>query len=176
MAESGHAIVDLEDAALTDIVLLQLRVRGVECARCFPRAASRAPVDRVEFIAESGKLTTVAPGKLTTADVFNLDVQVSTVVRHWDDVHWEGHNRLRMFNVTRGSGVEEVEMAVEDIGRELQRFASLERVYADVQWEDAAILGVPIVAEFKLTREAAIAQRDIAGRRYKGRIVITMLE
>jgi hypothetical protein len=176
IAGTGDAIVDLEDAALVDIVVLQLRVRGVECARCFPRAATRANVDRAQFVGESGKLVTVAPGMWTVADVLNLDVQISTVVRNWEDVRVEGYNKLRIFNVTRGSGAAEIGVAVDDVRKELERYTSLEKVYADVLGDDAAVLGVPIVAEFGETREAAMAQRDIAGRRYRGRVVITMLE
>jgi hypothetical protein len=121
----------------------------------------------MEFVGESRKLVTVAPGKLTIADVLNLDVEISAVVRNWEDVRAEGYNKLRMFNVTRGSGVREIEMAIEDVRKELERFGSLEKVYADVLWEEAeaAVLGVPIVAEFRETRKAAMAQRDIAGRR-----------
>jgi hypothetical protein len=165
MAGSEDAVVDLEDTALVDIVVLQLRLKGVECGRCFPRAAARAPADRMEFVGESGKLVTVAPGKLTIADVLNLDVEISAVVRNWEDLRAEGYNKLRMFNVTRGSGAREIEMAIEDVRKELEMFGSLVKVYADVLWEEAAVLEMPIVAEFRDTREAAMAQRDIAGRR-----------
>jgi hypothetical protein len=68
-------------------------------------------------------------------------------------------------------------MVVADVRQELGRFRSLRDVFADVVSDElGAILGVPIVAVFRENAEASLAQREVAGRRYRGRVVITMLE
>jgi hypothetical protein len=180
----GYAIFDLEDSSLTDIVALQMRVRlGVDCRRCFSRTGQRKldDTDPIDFTggSDSSKLTMLieSAASFTVADALNLDLELAKVVRDPSELPTADHDALRIFNVTKGSDPKELEVVVTDIRNELRHFQSLRNVFADLRSDQTVpLLGVPIVAVFTTARDAALAQREISGRRYRGRVVITMLE
>jgi hypothetical protein len=170
----GYAIVDLEDASLTDLVALRLKFRyGIDCRRCFPRAGQKlppVPEDKSSFLTLRDEFAS-----LTVADIFNLDVQLTTPARNLPES--ESFRKLRIFNVMKSTAPHEIEMVVEDMKQEVARYAKPTAVFADMLADrPAAALGVPVVAVFGDARGASAAQRGISGRKYRGRIVITMLE
>jgi hypothetical protein len=173
-ASLGYAIVDLEDSSLTDLVALRLKYKeGIDCRRCFLRAAQQFPPPRDG----SGQFLTLREEfeKMTVADVLNLDITLTTSTSNPSEV--SEFRRLRIFNVMKSSSVSEIESVVEDMRQELARYGQTTAVFADMLADQTApALGIPVVAIFTAPESAVSAQNGISGRKYRGRIVITMLE
>ena len=182
----GYAIVDLEDSSLTDIVILKLRFAlGLDARRCFPRVGQpprcRLPEEEIEELrmyglTDSGRYATLVDGgrEFTVADALNLDIPISKVQTF---ERQEKLHKLRIFNVMKSDKPEEIDEVVRDVGDELRKLGKPQSVFADVLTTPVIpCLGLPVVAVYATSHEAERAQRAIAGRKYKGRLVITMLE
>jgi hypothetical protein len=180
----GYAIVDLEDSILTDLVALHLRVKlGIDCRRCFSRFGQRQRKENsaVDFagLRAGKKITKLVESArdFTVADVLNLDIDIARIANEREEGVNEEFNGIRIFSLTKSADPKELEIVVEEVRRELRHFRSLLKVFADLLFDQGVpLLGVSVVAVFKLNREAALAQIEISGRKYRGRIVITMLE
>ena len=183
----GYAIVDLEDGSLTDIVALKLRFGlGLDARRCFPwigqsprlRMPEEELQERQDYgVTDTAKYTTLVDGgkDMTVADALNLDIPITKVTNEYE----RGGQlcRLRIFNVMRSDNPDEVSEVLKDMENELRRIGNPESVFVDALSEAVIpCLGLPVVAVYATPHEAERSQRAISGRKYRGRVVITMLE
>ncbi|OHT01101.1 hypothetical protein TRFO_01678 [Tritrichomonas foetus] len=183
----GYAIVDLQDTSLVNIVMLKLRlINGFDCRRCFPRAdqpprvsLTKDKLDEMKFYnqKEENKYAVFIENSenLAISDILNLDIDITKI--QTGIIPNKTCRRLRIFNVIKTEEVSEIEEVVADMREECSAFGEIEEVYADTVWEKLVRqIGTPVVVIFKTVNDANNAQRGISGRKYKGRVVITMLE
>ncbi|KAK8866759.1 Splicing factor [Tritrichomonas musculus] len=187
MRRLGYAIVDLQDTKLVNIVVLQLKIiHNLDCRRCFPRIGQgvrkTSLVDNIEMLKldkqrEINKYSLFIEDRLkdySVADILNLDIDISKLQS--DIPSNTIYTKLRIFNVLKSQNKSEIDEVVADMKLELSAFARVVDVYADIYWDDLSMpIGIPVVGIFKTPEDAYNAQKGISGRKYKGRIVITML-
>lgn len=184
----GYAIIDLQDTKLANLVMLKLRlIHGYDCRRCFPRVDQgiRKPVS-VDLINDVKHCTSKEINKysvfvdkgveeLSIADVMNLDIDISEIKKGIPPN--SVCRKLRIFNVLKSDEVSEIEEVVNDMKEECNAFGRVEEAYADTLFDRLVRqIGIPVVVIFETPEDANCAQRGISGRKYKGRIVMTMLE
>ena len=181
----GYAIVELKDQNLIDLVVLKLRNIGIKCKRCFPRLGQELREemsnDKLNQLNCYGKLVSDkfsilshSPESYFITDILNLDIDISNIT---NEVQSYDLKSLRIFNVLSSTDPNEMESVVKDIEEECKAFGKILNIYVDLQF-DCLVPQItpPIVVKFESSKEANKAQKGISGRRYKGRIVITMLE
>lgn len=187
MKRLGYAIVDLQDSSLVNIVILQLKIiHNLDCRRCFPRIGQGIRksnlTDNIDMLKldkqrETNKLSLFIEDNYedySIADILNLDIDISEVKSSVPPN--TTHSKLQIFNVLKTENKEEIDEVISDMKSECSAFGKVVNVYADISWDNLGMpIGFPIVAIFETPDDANNAQRGISGRKYKGRIVITML-
>lgn len=182
----GYAIVDLQDSSLVNIVVLQLKINhNLECRRCFPKIGQGVRqthlTDNIDMLKldkqrETNKISLFVDNyeDYSVSDILNLDVDISTVKSY---IHPNSTcSKLQIFNVLKTENKDEIDEVIADMKSECSAFGKVVNVYADISWDNLGMpIGFPIVAIFETPDDANNAQRGISGRKYKGRIVITML-
>lgn len=181
----GYVIVDLFNPDLTDIVILKLRIcHNLSARRCFAKSGEY-PRDRNDVLnkisyanlknSRDDKNYSIYPSKeMTVADIFNLDVDVSTLDKTTPETNAKF---LKIYNVLKNSNPDEIATVVNDMKEECEKYGKVINAYADVTFPKLAnIIPTPIIIEFDDNVSARTAQKSISGLQYCGRTVITCIE
>lgn len=191
----NFAIIEFSESRITNILMFQIRdLFGFDCRRCFPYAGQESRANFNLDFNEISKYINYSPENISvfdpnlakgdriinTADIFNLDVKLTTVVSDKEipnDLQNLNARGLKIFNVTTNDP-EKNRDVLEDMVKECSKSGKIIKSYIDGISNynfSSNMFGPPVVIVFETHEQAIQAQKSVSGREYLENVVITML-